>query len=116
MGKDWTGNSGSVYGTLGASNHSETEREANDYYATSPKAVEMLLEKEEFSRYIWECASGEDHIANVLREHGHDVRCTDIIDRTGHTEVLDFLTTTYAPIGCDIITNPPYNKGKKNIY
>ena len=115
MGKDWTGNSGSVYGTLGASNHSETEREENDYYATSPKAVEMLLEQETFAHDIWECASGEDHIANVLRAHGHDVRCTDIIDRTGHTEVLDFLTTTYAPIGCDIITNPPYKYAQEFV-
>ena len=79
MGKDWTGNSGSVYGTLGASNHSEKEREENDYYATSPKAVEMLLEQETFAHNIWECAAGEDHIANMLRKHGYDVLSTDII-------------------------------------
>ena len=53
MGKNWVGNSGSVYGTLGASNHSEKEREENDYYATSPKAVEMLLEQETFAHDMW---------------------------------------------------------------
>jgi hypothetical protein len=42
--KDWNGNTKSIYVTLGASNHVEEEREENDYYATHPKAIEMLLE------------------------------------------------------------------------
>ena len=29
---DWTGNGNSIYKTLGATNHTENEREANDYY------------------------------------------------------------------------------------
>lgn len=103
-----------MYGALGASNHSETEREENDYYATSPKAVELLLEQETFAHDIWECAAGEDHIANVLREHGYDVLSTDIIDRTGHTQVLDFLTTENVFNG-DIITNPPYKYAQEFV-
>lgn len=51
--KDWTGNSNSIYKTLGASNHTEKERETNDYYATEPKAMELLLEKEKFSPVVW---------------------------------------------------------------
>ena len=112
--KDWTGNNRSVYGTIGASNHTDKEREENDYYATSPRAVEMLLEKETFSEKIWECASGEDHIAKVLRKHGHVVRCTDIIDRTGHTEIQDFLKTCAIWNG-DIITNPPYKYAQEFV-
>ena len=112
--KDWTGNNRSVYGTLGASNHTDKEREENDYYATSPKAVEMLLEQETFSEKIWECASGEDHIAKVLRKHGHAVRCTDIIDRTGHTIVENFLTSPVEWFG-DIITNPPYKYAQEFV-
>lgn len=54
MGKDWIGNSTSVYSTLGANNHSDNERENNDYYATDPKAVKLLLEKESFSNNILE--------------------------------------------------------------
>ena len=44
MGKDWTGNGKSIFTTLGASNHTETEREINDYYATDPIAVDALLQ------------------------------------------------------------------------
>lgn len=44
MGKDWTGNGKSIFTTLGASNHTEKERETNDYYATDPIAVDALLQ------------------------------------------------------------------------
>lgn len=44
MGKDWTGNGKSIFTTLGASNHTEKEREINDYYATDPIAVNALLQ------------------------------------------------------------------------
>ena len=50
--KDWTGNKASVYKTLAASNHSNSEREKNDFYATDPKAIDLLLEKEKFSDLI----------------------------------------------------------------
>lgn len=47
-----------VYTTLGASNHVKEDREINDYYATDPKAMELLLKEENFSKNIWECACG----------------------------------------------------------
>ena len=34
-------------------------REANDYYATEPKALELLLDLETFSHDVWEPACGE---------------------------------------------------------
>ena len=48
-----------VFTTLGSSNHVPEEREAFDYYATDPRAVEMLLKLEQFSPVIWEPACGE---------------------------------------------------------
>lgn len=105
--KDWTGNKKSIYTTLGASNHTEEEREQNDYYATDPKAAELLLELEDFHENIWECASGEGHLAKVFEKAGHNVKCSDLIDRTGDTEVIDFLDYEGTFDG-DIITNPPY--------
>ena len=50
-----------VFTTLGASNHALEEREQHDYYATDPKAVELLLELEQFAPVIWEPACGEGH-------------------------------------------------------
>ena len=46
---DWSGNKNSIYKTLGASNHTDKERQSEDYYATEPKAVELLLDLEDFS-------------------------------------------------------------------
>ena len=112
--KDWNGNSNSIYKTLGASNHTEKEREVNDYYATEPKAVELLLEQEKFSQWVWECACGEGHISEVLKANGYYVFSSDLIDRGYEgTEVIDFLTATKNEL--DIITNPPYKFAKEFV-
>lgn len=39
---DWTGNAKLVYKTLGASNHTEDERQTDDYYATAPENVQKI--------------------------------------------------------------------------
>lgn len=120
MSKDWTGNQNSIYTTLGASNHTDKERESNDYYATEPKALELLLELENFSPYVWECACGEGHLSKVLKSHGYDVKSSDIVNR-GYieTETLDFLQVkkedVKQEISRDIITNPPYKYAKEFV-
>ena len=108
--KDWTGNSNSIWKTLGASNHTEKDRQNEDYYATDPQAAEMLLEIEDIdkSKPIWECASGEGHLSNVFKEHGYKVRTSDIVKRTETTEILDFLSDDITDWDGNIITNPPY--------
>ena len=108
MPKDWTGDERAIFRNLGASNHSELEREKHDYYATDPTAIDDLLKVETFDKNIWECAVGEGHLAKRLEEYGYTVDCTDIIDR-GYpgTEIVDFLNEKYHFDG-DIITNPPY--------
>lgn len=120
MNKDWTGNSNSIYKTLGASNHTVKEREQHDYYATEPKALELLLEKEDFSDWVWECACGEGHLSEVLKAHSYVVKSSDIVDR-GYpgTEVIDFLKVSKGDVkndvSRDIITNPPYKYAKEFI-
>lgn len=107
--KDWTGNKNSIFKTLGASNHTDTQRELNDYYATEPRAVELLLQQESFSNNIWEPASGENHIANVLISKGYNVKTSDIVKRLPTTEEYDFLSIDNTQLWeGDIITNPPY--------
>lgn len=95
---------------IGASNHTDHDRVPHDYYATDPKAVEMLLELEQFAPVIWEPACGEGHISKVLQAHGHEVISTDLIYRGfGDPEPLDFLKETLDGFDGDIITNPPYS-------
>ena len=105
MSKDWTGNKATAFATLGASNHSETAREVNDYYATDPRAVDLLLEKENFSKKVLEPSCGEGHISKVLTGNSYEVTSYDLIDR-GFGEVKDFFDVE--KFDGDIITNPPY--------
>lgn len=115
MNKDWTGNKATTFVTLGASNHSKGERAENDYYATDPNAVHMLLEKENFNPYIWECACGEGHISEELKKHGYNVLSTDLVDR-GYGEVKDFfLFNAQLRDKVDIITNPPYKYAQEFV-
>lgn len=107
--KDWIGNNKSTYITLGASNHTEKEREENDYYATEPKAVELLLKLEKFNQNIWECACGNGSLSKVLIEKGYDVKSSDLINRGFGEYGYDFLKhPNNVKVNCDIITNPPY--------
>ena len=113
---DWTGNGNSIYKTLGASNHSDKEREANDFYATEPKAAELLCEAESFSPAIWECACGQGHLSDVFKKRGYHVISTDLIYRGYGKGGVDFLAyTPRCPMQCDIITNPPYKYAKEFV-
>lgn len=84
---------GSTFRCLGASNHAEHERQGEDYYATEPKAAELLLEVEPDLNNIWECACGGLHLANIFEKHGKLGRMSDIIKRADddRIEVIDFL-------------------------
>ena len=84
---------GSTFRTLGASNHTDHDREVNDYYATDPLAAELLLEVEDLNN-IWECACGQMHLANVFEKHQKLGRASDIINRDNDSriEIYDFLS------------------------
>lgn len=112
--KDWTGNTNSVFKSLGASNHSEEERQTNDYYATEPKALELLLKMESFSNVL-EPACGEGHLSEVLLRNEITVTSRDFIDR-GYGDVgLDFLSIDNQKWDGDIITNPPFKYSKEFV-
>jgi hypothetical protein len=113
--RDWTGNARSVVGCLGASNHTDAEREQNDFYATDPIAIEWLMKIEELNHDIWEPACGQGHLAKPLIREGYNVKCTDLIDRGFGQGGVDFLACTEHWNG-DIITNPPYKYASEFIY
>lgn len=107
--KDWTGDKNSVFKALGASNHTDKERQNEDYYATDPVAIDVLLNDGgvTFNKLIWECACGEGHLSKRLEEYGYKVKSTDLVDR-GYGECgVDFLKCNEKWDG-DILTNPPF--------
>lgn len=112
--KNWDGNKNSIFKTLGASNHTDKERQVNDYYATDPIAIDLLLQVETFSKNIWEPACGEGHLSEQLQKYDYKVFSTDLINRGYGKTPLNFLDAT-SPFNGDIITNPPYKYGKEFV-
>ena len=105
--KDWSGNQKSVFTCNGARTYALEDRQSEDFYATEPRAVYDLLERESFSETILEPCVGMGHIANVLIEKGHKVIAQDIVDRHfPNTQIKDFLCQTENSY--DIVSNPPY--------
>ena len=93
-----------------AGQHRHTER-GFDLYETPPIAVEALLAVESLPHWLWEPCAGRGAIADVLRDRGHAVVCSDLVryDDFPLHFVGDFMLQIKAPVGCDaIVTNPPY--------
>lgn len=118
--KDWKGNKNSIYKTIGASNHTDNEREQNDYYATDPVVIDKLLTVEKPYKRVYECACGEGHLVKRLIEKDciKEVYASDIVNR-GYGFVQDFLQMKEDETSwikdCDILTNPPYKYAKEFV-
>lgn len=108
--RDWVGNA-----SVRNCNLRSSIAEANDYYATEPRAVELLLEQERFNHVIWEPACGEGHISSVLKEYGYEVKSSDLVDRGYGLGGIDFLSVAEKGREVDIITNPPYKYAKEFV-
>lgn len=104
----------SIYTNIGASNHSLGERQTDDYYATEPKAAELLLEIMPGLNNIWECACGEGHLAKEFDKAGKLGKATDLIDR-GYGTIEDFLLCREPYNDGDIVTNPPYKYAQQFV-
>jgi len=111
---DWTGNTNSVFKNLGASNHCEETRQIEDYYATDPIAMTLLLRETFFSHEIWEPACGQGHLSEELKKTGYNVYSTDLINRGYGDGEKDFLACNEKWDG-DIITNPPYKYAQEFV-
>ena len=113
MSKDWKGGKNSIYTTLGASNHTNEDREVNDYYATDPVAAEWLLKLEPQINNVWENAAGEGNLAEPFRKEGKLKAVSDLVDRGYYPKDImtsygkDFMLMNKVWKG-DIVTNPPY--------
>ena len=89
----------------------------NDLYQTPPEAVHALVKAENLPKHIWEPACGPGSIVKTLRQHGHIVWGSDLVDygQTGMVGV-DFLMETKAPEGFEcIVTNPPFKLAEQFV-
>ena len=103
-----------------AGGNPENGRVENDFYATNPVAVEMLLNKYSFKgTTILEPCVGEGHIAEAIKEFtDNEVQITglDLIDRGyPNTIVQNFLTWNTVKKFDVIITNPPFSLAQEFI-
>ena len=80
-----------VFSTLGASAHTQKEREKDDFYETPIEAVQALLSVESFTGEIWECACGKNRIANILKDNNYNVFSSDLVDRGVNAHIINFL-------------------------
>lgn len=103
-----------IFRNLGASNHSLGERQSEDFYATEPKAAELLLEIIPELNNIWECACGQGHLAKVFDNVDKLGKATDLVDR-GYGATEDFLLSKEPYHNGDIVTNPPYKYAKEFV-
>lgn len=103
--------------TIQSTTHCKNRSDKVNFYATDPKAVELLLEVEKFQRKIWEPACGEGHISKVLKAHGHTVLSSDLYNYGYGGHDLDFLSPEMRDEmwGGDIITNPPYKRAAEFV-
>lgn len=113
--KDWTGNRTSSIIAAGGHNYSDYDREKHDFYATDPKAIDMLFKVEHFNKNIWECACGLGHLSKRMELYGKRVFSTDLIDRGYGRGNFNFLECNEKFEG-DIITNPPYKYAEDFIF
>lgn len=104
----------SVFRSIGANNHSNSERQPEDFYATDPLAAMLLLDIVPELDNIWECACGQGHLAKVFANQGKLFKATDIIDR-GYGTTEDFLQNNQPYHNGDIVTNPPYKYAQEFV-
>jgi hypothetical protein len=96
--------------SLQPGSHSYAER-GNDLYETPTSAIAALLQVERLPHRVWEPAAGHGAIVRVLRDAGHAVIASDLVDYGGLHFVGDFYAQARAPAGCSAIcTNPPFKK------
>lgn len=105
---------------VNAGRHSLADRK-DDLYETPPEATLALLRAERLPHFLWEPACGRGAIVNVLREAGHAVIATDLVDyglpvtSPGYYG-RDFLLEKRIPDGCEaIVTNPPFKIAQQFI-
>jgi hypothetical protein len=95
------------------------ERVENDFYATDPKALDMLFASEHFGAgdYLEPCA-GQGHLSKRIKQVIPDAKVDsiDIVNRGLDGVIVgDFLEYETEKRYDYLITNPPYSLGKEFV-
>lgn len=104
-----------IFVTMGASNHTEEEREKNEFYATNPIFINHLLEKEPWLKNkdlkILEPSAGDGTLVDRFYElTGNKMDAYDIISRREDIVEQNYFTKNFSDQYDVILTNPPYLK------
>jgi hypothetical protein len=100
-----------------------------DFFPTGPWGTRSLVERviiPKLGRHlvhglkVWECAAGEGHMAEVLREYFADVYASDVFDYGKGYAVGSFVgegpDVAQCPFAPDwIITNPPFKASREFV-
>ena len=102
-----------------AGGNPKNERVENDFYATDPLAVEMLMDKYKFNEgsFLEPCV-GNGNISSAIKEKfpNSQVVGIDLVDRGyPNTIIHDFITYETEEKFDNIITNPPYSLGMEFV-
>ena len=92
--------------TMRSLNGDGNSRQADDFYATDPIAIDSLFAVQQFSKHIWEPSCGMGHLSDRMKQLGKEVYSTDLVDRGYGIAGIDFLKQSKRH--GDIITNPPF--------
>jgi len=108
-----------LQGSKLAGGNPKNERVENDFYATDPQAVELLMEKYQFNEgsFLEPCV-GNGNISSVIRDKFPNSKIVgiDIVNR-GYPNLIvsDFITYETNQKFDNIITNPPYSLAKEFV-
>jgi hypothetical protein len=104
-----------------AGRHALSDRK-DDLYETPAQAVHALLRVERIPHVVWEPACGPGSIVTVLRDAGHEVIATDLVDygcpdsASGRDFLMEWDSMWALPYQCDaIVTNPPFKLAEQFV-
>jgi hypothetical protein len=90
------------------------ERAAHDWYCEPPRAVDALLDAEQFIGEVLDPACGGGNIVQRCLARGIEAHGSDLVDRAnGAFPILDFFDIA-EPVD-NIISNPPYNVAEQFV-
>ena len=88
----------------------------DDCYETPRPVVKALLRAEKVPHVVWEPCCGPGSIVRCLRDQGHEVIASDLVDYQcpSSQSRIDFLMEHRAPDNCEcVLTNPPFKLARQ---